>query len=222
MGKTIYSKFDKNAIQTLPRVLFDGEIIEVSTEEAADEAVRRLLSEPILGVDTETRPVFKKGVSRKVALLQVSTLDVCYLFRLNVIGITDSIKTLLEDKKVPKIGLSLHDDMNMLHKRADFDAGNFIDLQNVVGKFGIKDLSLQKLYANLFHQKISKRQRLTNWELVPLNDKQRGYAATDAWACIMIYNELKRLAESKDYNLVVVPEKVDEQPDVEKKIKTDD
>lgn len=222
MGKTIYSKFDKNAIQTLPRVLFDGEIIEVSTEEAADEAVRRLLSEPILGVDTETRPVFKKGVSRKVALLQVSTLEVCYLFRLNVIGITDSIKTLLEDKKVPKIGLSLHDDMNMLHKRADFDAGNFIDLQNVVGKFGIKDLSLQKLYANLFHQKISKRQRLTNWELVPLNDKQRGYAATDAWACIMIYNELKRLSESKDYNLVVVPEKVDEQPDVEKKIKTDD
>ena len=55
---------------------------------------------------------------------------------------------LLEDTTVLKVGLSLHDDFMMLHQRADFKIGRFIDLQDIVKEFGIDDLSLQKLYAN--------------------------------------------------------------------------
>lgn len=109
---------------------------------------------------------------------------------------------LLEDETVPKVGLSLHDDILMLHKLADFKPGNFIDLQDHVGEIGIEDKSLQKLYANVFGQKISKGQRLTNWEADVLNDGQKLYAATDAWACIMLYDELERLKESGDYELI--------------------
>ena len=93
-----------------------------------------------------------------------------------------------------------------LHRRAEFKPGKFIDLQNIVGDIGIKDLSLQKLYANIFQQKISKRQRLTNWEADVLNSKQQQYAATDAWACINLYEEVMRLKKTGDYDLVVVPE----------------
>ena len=204
MMKTIYNKFDKAKISTLPRVLFEGRIVVVLTERDADKAVRYLLSQPILGVDTETRPSFKKGETHQVALLQVSSYDVCFLFRLNQLGLSPSVKRLLGDKQVPKIGLSLRDDLLSLHKLGDFNAGYFIDLQDHMREIGVEDLSLQKLYANFFAQKISKREQLTNWEADILQDKQKLYAATDAWSCIMLYEELQRLEQTGDYELIKV------------------
>ncbi len=203
MRKIIYNKFDKKSIAQLPTVTFPGKTVVVMSESEAEKAVHFLLSQDILGVDTETRPSFKKGESHMVSLLQVSTSDVCFLFRLNHIGITPAILRLLENKAVPMVGLSLHDDMLSLHKRVAFTPGYFIDLQDLVGELGIEDLSLQKLYANLFHQKISKRQRLTNWDSDVLNDKQKAYAALDAWACINLYKEILRLKQSGDYELVI-------------------
>ena len=203
MKKIIYNKFDKKSIAQLPTVSFPGKTVVVMSESEAEKAVHFLLSQDILGVDTETRPSFKKGETHMVSLLQVSTSDVCFLFRLNHIGITPAILRLLENKAVPMVGLSLHDDMLSLHKRVAFTPGYFIDLQDLVGELGIEDLSLQKLYANLFHQKISKRQRLTNWDSDVLNDKQKAYAALDAWACINLYKEILRLKQSGDYELVI-------------------
>ena len=208
MKKTIYHKYDKQRIPDLPKVLFEGRIVVILTESEAQKAVDYLLSQPILGVDTETRPSFKKGRANKVALLQVASHEVCFLFRLNQLGISPAVKRLLEDKIVPKIGLSWHDDLNMLHKSGEFETGYFIDLQNHVREIGVEDLSLQKLYANFFGQKISKRERLTNWEADILNDKQKQYAATEAWACIMLYEELMRLEETGDYELIKTVEDV--------------
>jgi ribonuclease D len=202
MKKVIYDNFDKSKITLLPQVLFDGKIVVVENEADAEKAVSYLLKSPVLGIDTETRPVFRKGQTHKVSLLQVSTYDTCFLFRLNIIGLNDSLVRLLTNTTVPMVGLSLHDDILALHKRKDFSAGVFIDLQNLVGKLGIKDLSLQKLYANIFHQKISKRQRLSNWDAEVLTEKQKLYAATDAWACILLYDEIKRLGDTQDYELV--------------------
>jgi ribonuclease D len=145
-------------------------------------------------------------VSNKVALLQVSTKDTCFLFRLNYTDLTPAIIRLLEDTKVPKIGLSLHDDIHSLKARKDFTPGNFIDLQKHVNEIGVEDLSLQKLYANLMGQRISKTQRLSNWESDILQERQKRYAATDAWACIMLYEELLRLKTTGDYTLIKVPE----------------
>ena len=206
MKKTIYTKFDKTLIMALPVVEFPGRIITILTAGEAERAVDYLLTQPILGIDTETRPAFRKGKTYKVALLQVSTHDTCFLFRLNRIGVTPAIIRLLENTTVPMVGLSLSNDLLSLHHRADFKPGMFVDLQNEVGRLGIQDQSLQKLYANLFHEKISKRQRLTNWEADALTNRQCLYAATDAWACIRLYEEICRLAETGDYELVTVEE----------------
>ena len=202
MTKIIYNKFDKKKIGELPRVLFEGKIVVVLSVSEADKAVKYLLSRDILGIDTETRPMFHKGEHHKVALLQVSDYDTCFLFRLNRIGMPRSIISFLEDTTVPKIGLSLNDDILMLHQRANFKKGNFIDLQDHVKELGIEDLSLQKLYANIFHQRISKREQLSNWENDVLTEPQKRYAATDAWACINLYEEMRRLKESGGYELV--------------------
>lgn len=217
MKKTIYSRFDKKAITALPVVTFPGRIITIITAGEAEKAVDYLLSSDIMGVDTETKPSFHRGQQHKVALLQVSNRDTCFLFRLNLTGITPAIKRLLEDKTVKKIGLSWHDDIRGLEAREPFTPGLFIDLQNMVGGLGIKDLSLQKLYANLFHKKISKRERLSNWEATTLSDKQKQYAAIDAWTCIHLYEEILRLEKTKDYDLIVVPEPENQQQAVKAK-----
>ena len=61
----------------------------------------------------------------------------------------------------------------------------------MVKVFEITDMSLQKIYAILFHQKISKNQQLSNWEADQLTEAQQNYAAIDAWACLRIYDYLK-------------------------------
>ena len=202
MKKQIYVRYDKSRIPSLPRAVFQGRIYVIISRAQAEKAVRFLLTQPILGFDTETRPSFSKGSYHRVALLQVACHDACFLFRLNIIGLTPAVVQLLEDTTVPKIGLSWHDDLIGLHKLGKFETGLFIDIQDHVREIGIEDLSLQKLYANLFGQYISKAQRLTNWECDILNEKQKLYAATDAWACIRIYEELQRLKTTGDYTLV--------------------
>lgn len=204
MKKILFNRYDKKKISTLPRIIFEGRIVVVLTEREAQKAVDFLLTQPILGIDTETRPSFKKGRVNQVALLQIATHDICFLFRLNQLGMTAAVKRLLEDTEVPKIGLSLHDDLMMLSRRGEFRRGNFIDLQDKVKEIGVEDMSLQKLFANFFGMRISKRDQLSNWEADILSDKQKIYAATDAWTCILLYEELLRLEQTEDYELIKV------------------
>ena len=206
MKKTLYNKCDKAWVSHLPSIVFEGPIRVFFTQAEAEKAVDYLLSQPILGIDTETKPSFKKGRVNRVSLLQVSTLEQCFLFRLNILGISAPIIRFLEDTTVLKVGLSLHDDILSLQRRGTFTPGLFIDLQDHMKELGVEDLSLQKLYANFFHQKISKNQRLTNWDIDVFTERQKRYAATDAWACIRLYNEYLQLRATGDYELVVVEE----------------
>lgn len=182
----------KEEIAQLPLEEFTGRIITINTKSDADKAVEYLQRFPATGFDTETRPSFKKGQHYKISLMQIATDDTCFLFRLNYIDIPESLQSFLKSHDVLKIGLSLRDDFGAIRKRTDIAPGNFLDLQNFVGKYGIEDASLQKIYAILFGKKISKGQRLSNWEAELLTESQKKYAALDAWACLRIYNLLNQ------------------------------
>lgn len=201
--RQLFIKTDKTFIPNLPRYAFEGKIYVIQSANEAERAVEVLRQSPILGIDTETRPTFKKGVSHKVALLQVANEQLCFLFRMNEIGFLPCMADLLADPKVLKVGLSLKDDFLMLKRRdANFRPGGYIDLQNYVKQMGIEDMSLQKLYANVFHKRISKSAQLSNWEADVLTDAQKVYAATDAYTCIQLYKELESLKRSNEYELV--------------------
>lgn len=206
MRKAIHNKYDKAMLRELPVAQFEGRIVVVLSQHEAERAVDYLLSQPLLGFDTETRPNFSRGHQHKVSLMQVATEDVCFLFRLNYTGLSPAIVRLLEDRQVVKVGLSWHDDVNSLHQIGDFELGSFIDIQLLAREIGIEDMSLQKIFANLFGQKISKRQQLTNWEADVLNDRQKLYAATDAWACVKMYREIMRLKDEGNYELIIEDE----------------
>lgn len=190
------STISKEQIAPLPPAIFPGRIIVVQTELEAIKATSFLEQHAIIGFDTETRPSFKKGLVRTIALMQLSTEDTCFLFRLNFIDIPECLSHILINPDIKKIGLSLKDDFAAIRKRMQLEPQNFIELQAFVKKFGIEDNGLQRIYAILFGEKISKSQRLSNWEADILSEAQQKYASLDAWACLQIYNKLIRLNPS--------------------------
>lgn len=185
-------KITKEEVNELPLTMFGGKIHVVDTVEQAALALEQLRDVAVVGIDTETKPAFSRGQHHKVALLQVSTLDDCFLFRLNKIGFPPELGVFLSDKKIKKIGLALKDDFVGLNRHHKFKPENIVDLQKIVKEYGILELGLQKMFAVVFGEKVSKSQRLTNWELPELSDQQQVYAATDAWAALKIYLQLKK------------------------------
>jgi ribonuclease D len=182
----------KEEINEMPQLSYANRRIEiVTTAEQLAAAIQVLEQEQWVGFDTETKPSFVKGVKNKVALLQLSTPQVCYLIRVNKLGIPPILSTFLAAAKPLKIGLSLHDDYRVLLRSCKFKPLGFVDLQKIIKKVGIEELGLQKMYAILFGKKISKAQRLTNWEAATLTPAQQEYAAIDAWACVDIYEKIK-------------------------------
>lgn len=183
-------KITKEQLAELPLVEYPGKIAVIDTPDEASQAIAQIRAHKIVGFDTETKPSFRKGQVNKVALMQISTGDTCYLFRLNKIGLPEPLKELLEDKGVSKVGLSLKDDYMVLRRLCHFEPSGFVDLQEAVSNYKIADMSLQKMFAIIFGHRISKSQRLTNWEAPSLSHAQQTYASIDAWACLKIWHYL--------------------------------
>lgn len=203
--KELFVKIPKEQIAKMPKAVFPGKIVVIQSVEEANRAVEALSKESVVGFDSETRPSFTKGRVNKVSLVQISTQAVCFLFRLNHIGLPESLVRFLSDKDILKIGISLKDDFHQLHHSVDFTPAGFVDLQQTAKAMGIQDMSLQKLYANVFKERISKNARLSNWENDVLTEAQKMYAATDAYTCLRLYYELGRLAQTGDYRLIDTP-----------------
>ena len=175
-------KISNEQTALLPAVEFRGEIRIVEHERDIAAACKTLAEQPVIGFDTETRPSFRPGVTFRVSLLQLSTPTVCYLFRLNKIPLAKPILQLLEDRRILKIGADVAGDLRSLRQIRHFRDGGFVDLQGIAPEWGIGEKSLRKLSAIV----------LSNWEAATLTDKQQLYAATDAWVCTRIYEQLLR------------------------------
>jgi len=181
----------KEEINDLPLEAFEGEIVTIDSHEGLHDAVGYLKQFPVLGFDTETKPSFTKGNVNSVALLQLSSFEKSFLFRLNRIGLPEPIIDLLRDPEIIKVGAAIKDDIKGLQDIVDFDGNSFLELQQYVSSFGIENFSLKKLAAIVLRIRISKRQQVSNWEATELSVGQLRYAATDAWVSLEIYEALK-------------------------------
>ena len=177
-------------VAALPVVQFDGPIVVVDTPQVLEEACQYLSKQPILGFDTETRPSFTAGVTNKVALLQLFGGEKCFLIRLNRVQMSKALTDILHRADIIKVGAAVKNDIVGLSKLRHFTAGGFVDLQDIVENYGIKDKSLRKISGIVLGKKVSKAQRLSNWEAKTLTPQQQVYAATDAWVCVAIYEAL--------------------------------
>ncbi len=179
-------------INQMPVEQFRGRILVVDDEKSMHKAGQILQGETLLGFDTETRPAFTKGVQHDTALVQISTADTALLFRLKHIRFSDDVRRVLESPRVLKIGAAIRDDIKGMQKMSHLRPGGFVDLQSIVGRWGINELSVKKMAAIVLGIKVSKAQRLTNWEAASLTPAQQSYAATDAWVCREIYLRLQQ------------------------------
>ncbi|MDR0754106.1 MAG: 3'-5' exonuclease domain-containing protein 2 [Prevotellaceae bacterium] len=177
-------------INLLERRTFGGEITVVDSQKKLDEATEYLQNQPYAGFDAEARPRFIKGSKRHISLLQFATGSKAFLVRIDILGLQKNIIGIFENKKIIKVGSGLTDDMSTLRKMKRFHPAGFVDLQEYTKEFGITDNSLRKITAIVLGFRISKSQRLSNWEKNEYTDAQKLYAATDAWVCYEIYRKL--------------------------------
>ena len=190
-------KISNEETAALPAIEFKGEIRIIEHERDIVPACKFLMKQAVVGFDTETRPSFRPGISYRVSLLQLSTPQLCFLFRLNKIPLAKPILQVLETDSILKIGADVAGDLRSLRQIRHFRDGGFVDLQSIAPEWGIEDKSLRKLSAIVLGQRVSKAQRLSNWEATTLTDKQQLYAATDAWVCTRIYERLLDTRKSK-------------------------
>ena len=180
----------REEIEQLPLITFGGRLLIIDRREDCDSIVPRLLKQPMLGFDTETRPSFRKGRKNRVSLLQLATENTVYLFRLNRIGLPANLAALLSDPRIIKVGAAVREDLRRLNELRKFEPAGFIDLQTLAKQNNIPDLSLRKMAAVVLKKRISKAQQLSNWDNTHLTEPQKRYAATDAWICALIYKKL--------------------------------
>ena len=185
------SEISKEQVAGLDLIQYEGPIHVIDSRESFAREIGNLAREQILGIDTETRPSFKKGTMYPTSLIQLSTLDQAWIIRVSRIGYPKELLGLLSREVPLKVGLSLHDDLRRLRSDFQFEPRGFLDLQQYVEAFRIEEKGLKKLSGIVLGRRISKSQQVSNWDADLLTEAQLRYAATDAWICLMIYYKLR-------------------------------
>ena len=192
MNKTTqFEKYiSKEDINLLDLDKYNGEIILVDTKEALEQACNEIEQCAIIGIDTETKPSFKKGVMNTVALLQIATDKKAYIIRLKKVAMSQQLADIFSNESIKKIGIAVFDDIKDLRKLKPFTDKAVVDLNLLAPKLGFESIGAKKLSALVLGIRISKRQQVSNWEAQNLTQAQIDYAATDAWICREIYLKL--------------------------------
>ena len=174
-------------LANLPIRRYEGRICVVATPEELEEARSDLQSETLVGLDTETRPAFKKGESHLPCLVQVATARAVYLFQLRRTEVFPVLAGLLSDSRIIKAGISLKDDLRALKQVFAFSEQNMLDLGTVARSGGLGQTGVRNLAGILLGFRIPKGTKTSNWAVHELSPAQIAYAATDAWACRELY-----------------------------------
>ena len=179
--------FTTEEIGVLPLTAFVGKIIFVECDRQLHQAMKVLLDEELLGFDTETRPIFRKGAIPPPALLQLCGRKNVYIFQLAKLNDKAVLAELLSAKQIIKTGVSVRDDLKGLREHFEFTEHGFVDLGDVAKKMNMLTHGLRNLTANLMGLRISKGAQCSNWAREALSTKQIVYAATDAWISRELY-----------------------------------
>jgi ribonuclease D len=171
-------------------IQFPGKIHLITNDQELTAAIPLLKSATALGFDTETRASFKVGEVYKVALLQLATEDDAFLIRLHGVTAFEEVRRILENVAVLKVGAAIRDDIKGLQKIFSFTPQNFIELQTLAKEKGLKNLGLRGMTEEVLQASLSKKAKISNWEVKTLSPEQIIYAATDAWVGLKLYHAI--------------------------------
>ncbi len=185
----MFKEYSKEEVNGLPLLKYEGEVVVVNRLLDLKSCIKEIDQYDIVGIDTESKPAFRKGEYNPISLIQIATPDKVFLLRINKTGFDQELVDYLKDPTYTKIGIGMTDDIRDLRKLKNFDPQGFVDLSKVAERIGLTKLGARNMVATLFHHRISKSQQTSNWENETLTESQISYAATDAWICLKIYNK---------------------------------
>lgn len=190
---TVEISIPKASINEFPLCRYDGPIELVHDDAGAQRALEQLRRESVLGFDTESRPVFRRGQSYPPSLLQLAGADRVWLFQLQRMENLDPVFELLSDPAIIKAGVALRDDIKKLNEILPFKDGGFLEISAYTQKVGVVNTGLRSLSAIFLNHRISKGAQVSNWAKTHLAPAQITYAATDAWVSRQLYLRLRQL-----------------------------
>ncbi len=186
-------QISREELNELPLRHYTGKVVVTARAQQFAEIIQEVKAEKVIGFDTETRPSFRKGEYYPVSLVQLAIPNKVFLLRIHQTGMTQEIKAMLSDPDLIKVGVGTLDDIKALQKMDPyFKPDGFVDLNDIAKELEVKNAGLRKLTAIFLGFRISKSQQVSNWERPELTERQVRYAATDAWACLEIYNQLQQ------------------------------
>ncbi|XP_073493045.1 bifunctional 3'-5' exonuclease/ATP-dependent helicase WRN isoform X3 [Phyllobates terribilis] len=122
-------------------------------------------------------------------------------------GFPKGLKRLLEDMSVKKVGVGIEGDQWKLLSDCDLKLKGFIELTDLANeKLQCKEKwSLNGLVKHLFNKQLLKDDsvRCGDWDRLPLGEDQKLYAASDAYAGLLIYQKLESLNEKEQLSLSI-------------------
>ncbi len=188
------TRIDDIELAALAAFEFQHVRIEVVEPSEFNTVLALLQAEQVLGFDTETRASFERGVQHPLSLIQIATVDTCYLFQHAILGEQfTQLKALLEDETILKVGVGLRSDAHALRRQWGINVASTLDLNWALAQLGAeKEMGTRQLVAALLGVRIDKPKKVTlsNWQLVPLSSAQIHYAAADALAALKCFNAL--------------------------------
>ena len=179
----------KEELAVLPIRRYEGRI--VLNDAASLQADLR--DETLVGFDTETRPAFKPGQSYLPSLVQLATARAVYLLQVQQHDFSGVLRTMFSAEKITKVGVSVGDDLKNLRKVFEFPSNNVLDLGNIARQQGMKQTGIRNLAGILLGTRVPKGAKTTNWAAHTLTQQQITYAATDAWACRVLFLRFREL-----------------------------
>ena len=180
-------------LANLPIRRYEGPVSQVATLQDLEQARADFRQERVVGLDTETRPSFRKGESHLPCLVQAATARAVYLFQLRRLEVFPALVELLASPATVKTGVGLAHDLRQLKLVFPFTVENALDLGVIARRRGIGQTGVRNLAGILLGFRIPKGNRTSNWERLNLSPAQITYAATDAWACRELYLRFESL-----------------------------
>lgn len=170
-------------LATLPVRRYEGPVTFVDTPALLFDALSDIRNERVVGLDTETRPAFRKGESYLPSIVQVATANMAYIFPLRYPDTHGVIAEMLQAPGIAKTGVALAYDLRTLKQVFPFSEKGIVDLGIVAKRQGYEQSGVRNLAGIFLGYRIPKGAKTTNWAAPQLTPAQIIYAATDAWVC---------------------------------------
>ncbi len=193
----------KEEIALLPD--FDGlqlkQIILLEKEEQFSKALAMIQAAGVVGFDTETKPVFEKGVKPDGPhVVQLALNDRAFIIPIGQNPPTEFLVAVLGSKAITKVGFGLNSDRGELRRKFGLVLQGEMDLTQPLRKLGYRQrLGARAAIAVVFGQNLQKSKSVTtsNWAQRPLQTSQLLYAANDAFAALKIFHAIRTSAAPK-------------------------